>query len=112
MATVIPYDGSVEHAAALIEKGQGSLVSSIYSDKPAFLLAMADSASAYLGRMHLANSKIAEHSVGPGTVLPQLMHGGPGRAGGGQELGGMSGLHFYMQRTAIQGFSPLLEKLN
>lgn len=112
VATVIPYDGSVEEASRLLSKGQGSLVSSVYSDKPKFLLEMAHSASAYLGRMHLANSKIAEHSAGPGTVLPQLMHGGPGRAGGGQELGGLSGLHFYMQRTAIQGFSPLLEKLN
>jgi len=112
VATIIPYDGSVEHAARLLEKGRGSLVSSIYSDKAAFLLGMADSASAFLGRMHLANSKIAEHSAGPGTVLPQLMHGGPGRAGGGQELGGLSGLRFYMQRTALQGFSPLLEKLN
>ncbi len=112
VATVIPYDGSVEDASRLLAKGQGSLVSSIYSDAPKFLLAMAQSSSCFLGRMHLANSKIAEHSVGPGTVLPQLMHGGPGRAGGGQELGGLSGIKFYMQRTAVQGFSPLLEKLD
>ena len=112
VAIVIPYDGSSEHAARLVEKGQGSLVSSVYSDQTRFLLEMTQAISPFLGRLHLASAKIAEHSVGPGTVLPQLMHGGPGRAGGGQELGGLSGLQFYMQRSAIQGYAPLLEKIN
>lgn len=111
VATLIPYDGTATHAAALIERGQGSLVSSVYSDKSPFLLTLAHTIGPFLGRLHLASAKIAEHSVGPGTVLPQLMHGGPGRAGGGQELGGRSGLFFYMQRTAVQGYAPLLEKL-
>lgn len=111
VATLIPYDGSVEHVTRLIEKGQGSLVSSVYSNDSTFLKALFQAIGPFLGRLHLANDKIAEHSMGPGTVLPQLMHGGPGRAGGGQELGGLSGLRFYMQRTAVQGYAPLLEKL-
>ena len=111
VAILIPYNGTVEEAASLIELGRGSLVSSVYSDKSSFLINLAQAIGPFLGRLHLASSKIAEHSIGPGTVLPQLMHGGPGRAGGGQELGGTRGLEFYMQRTAVQGYAPLLEKL-
>jgi len=65
----------------------------------------------YNGRVNVGSAKVAEHSMGPGAVLPQLVHGGPGRAGGGEELGGLRGVLFYMQRTAIQGYKPLLEKL-
>jgi oxepin-CoA hydrolase/3-oxo-5,6-dehydrosuberyl-CoA semialdehyde dehydrogenase len=50
-------------------------------------------------------------SPGPGTVLPQLVHGGPGRAGGGEELGGARGLAFYMQRVALEGSRPVIQKL-
>jgi oxepin-CoA hydrolase/3-oxo-5,6-dehydrosuberyl-CoA semialdehyde dehydrogenase len=49
--------------------------------------------------------------MGPGTVLPQLVHGGPGRAGGGEELGGTRGMSLYLQRVALQGYRPLLEKM-
>jgi oxepin-CoA hydrolase/3-oxo-5,6-dehydrosuberyl-CoA semialdehyde dehydrogenase len=63
------------------------------------------------GRLFLGSSKLAGHAVGPGTVLPQLVHGGPGRAGGGEELGGLRGLSFYLQRTAISGDKPILEDL-
>ena len=59
----------------------------------------------------LGSAKIAESAPGPGTVLPQLVHGGPGRAGGGEELGGERGMDFYMQRSALQGYRPLLERL-
>ena len=65
----------------------------------------------YHGRLFLGSSKLAGHSVGPGTVLPQLVHGGPGRAGGGEELGGARGLHPYLQRTAISGDRPILDAL-
>ena len=61
--------------------------------------------------MAAGSSKLSGHAVGPGTVLPQLVHGGPGRAGGGEELGGARGLAFYLQRTAIQGDKPILEAL-
>jgi oxepin-CoA hydrolase/3-oxo-5,6-dehydrosuberyl-CoA semialdehyde dehydrogenase len=63
------------------------------------------------GRLFLGSSKLGGHAVGPGTVLPQLVHGGPGRAGGGEELGGARGLAFYLQRTALAGDRPILEAL-
>jgi 3,4-dehydroadipyl-CoA semialdehyde dehydrogenase len=67
--------------------------------------------AAHHGRLFLGSSKLEGHAVGPGTVLPQLVHGGPGRAGGGEELGGERGLHFYSQRTAIAGDRPILDAL-
>lgn len=111
VATLIPYNGTAEDAARQIRLGAGGLVSSVYTDDGEFATSMVKQASASLGRLHLGSSKIAEHSLGPGAVLPQLQHGGPGRAGGGSELGGRRGMEFYMQRTAIQGFAPVLEKL-
>ena len=63
------------------------------------------------GRVFLGSAKIAEQSPGPGTVLPQLVHGGPGRAGGGEELGGLRGLAFYLQRVALEGSRPVIEKI-
>jgi oxepin-CoA hydrolase/3-oxo-5,6-dehydrosuberyl-CoA semialdehyde dehydrogenase len=87
------------------------LVGSVYSDDRSFiertLLAMAP----YHGRLTAAGEKLAGQSVPPGTVLPQLLHGGPGRAGGGEELGGPRGLNLYMQRVALQGHRPLIEHL-
>lgn len=112
VATLIPYDGTVAEAAEILGLGRGSLVSSVYSDKAEFALEMTQAVAPFLGRLHLASKKIAELSAGPGVVMPTLIHGGPGRAGGGEELGGERGLRFYMQRTAIQGYQPLLEKLN
>ena len=61
------------------------------------------------GRIWMANDKSAEQSLPPGMVLPHMIHGGPGRAGGGEELGGERGLAFYLQRVALQGFRGLLE---
>jgi len=63
------------------------------------------------GRLNFGSAKVAEHSMGPGTVLPTLVHGGPGRAGGGEELGGLRGLSLYLQRTAIQGDDPMLAQM-
>jgi oxepin-CoA hydrolase/3-oxo-5,6-dehydrosuberyl-CoA semialdehyde dehydrogenase len=65
----------------------------------------------YHGRLFLGSAKIAEASPGPGTVLPHLVHGGPGRAGGGEELGGLRGLSFYMQRVALEGSRPVIERI-
>ena len=98
-------------AVALVARGGGGLVSSIYSDDRAFLGEMAFGLAPYHGRLFLGSSKLAGHAVGPGTVLPQLVHGGPGRAGGGEELGSLRGLGFYLQRTAIAGDKPILEAL-
>jgi oxepin-CoA hydrolase/3-oxo-5,6-dehydrosuberyl-CoA semialdehyde dehydrogenase len=111
VATLIPYSGEAAEAIALVAKGGGGLVSSVYSDERAWLGEMALGLAAHHGRLFLGSSKLAGHAVGPGTVLPQLVHGGPGRAGGGEELGGARGLGFYLQRTAIAGDRPILEAL-
>jgi oxepin-CoA hydrolase/3-oxo-5,6-dehydrosuberyl-CoA semialdehyde dehydrogenase len=111
VATLVPYDGAAATAAAIVARGQGSLVSSVYSDDRAFLGEMALGIAPWNGRLFLGSSKLAGHAVGPGTVLPQLVHGGPGRAGGGEELGGIRGLWFYLQRTAIAGDRPILDAL-
>ncbi|MFQ5983559.1 MAG: 3,4-dehydroadipyl-CoA semialdehyde dehydrogenase, partial [Woeseiaceae bacterium] len=90
--------------------GGGSLVSSLYSDDRNFARELLLELAPYNGRLTHGSSKVAGISPGPGTVLPHLVHGGPGRAGGGEELGGTRGMAFYMQRTAIQGYSALLDK--
>jgi oxepin-CoA hydrolase/3-oxo-5,6-dehydrosuberyl-CoA semialdehyde dehydrogenase len=110
VATLVPYAGS-EDALGALRRGDGGLVSSVYSDDRAFLRTMALGMAAHHGRLFLGSSKLDGHAVGPGTVLPQLVHGGPGRAGGGEELGGLRGLGFYSQRTAIAGDRPILDVL-
>lgn len=62
------------------------------------------------GRIWVGSDKGAEQSVPPGTVLPQMIHGGPGRAGGGEELGGLRGLALYLQRSAVQGYKGIVAK--
>ena len=111
VATVLPYNGEANEAIEAIRLGGGGLVSSIYTDDADFARAMVMGIAPYHGRLTIGSSRVAEHSPGPGTVLPMMVHGGPGRAGGGEELGGERGLHFYMQRTAVQGFRPWLEKM-
>ena len=110
VATLLPYDGSVDHAARIVRRGQGSLVSSIYGDDRKLLGDLVLSLSPWHGRLVIVDAKIAEKSVAPGTVLPHLVHGGPGRAGGGEELGGLRGLALYQQRTALQGNGPLIAR--
>ncbi len=110
VATLIPYAGAAD-AIAQVRKGGGGLVASVYSDDRQFLGEVALGIAPWNGRLLLGSSKISGHAVGPGTVLPQLIHGGPGRAGGGEELGAARGLNFYLQRTAIAGDKPILEAL-
>jgi oxepin-CoA hydrolase/3-oxo-5,6-dehydrosuberyl-CoA semialdehyde dehydrogenase len=110
VATVVPYTDQAE-AAAIVARGQGGLVSSVYSEDVAFTADLVIGLAPYHGRVFLGSAKIAEQSPGPGTVLPQLVHGGPGRAGGGEELGGVRGLAFYMQRVALEGSRPVIEKI-
>ena len=95
----------------MVALGKGGLVSSVYSDDRAYARDLILDLAPHHGRLTLGSKKIADSSPGPGTVLPQLVHGGPGRAGGGEELGGIRGLDFYLQRTALQGYRPLLERL-
>ena len=109
VVSVLPYDdiaGLVNVCAA----GGGSLVSSVYSDDRNFSREILVALAPFNGRLTHGSSKVAGISPGPGTVMPMLVHGGPGRAGGGEELGGVRGLSFYMQRTAVQGYSALLDK--
>jgi oxepin-CoA hydrolase/3-oxo-5,6-dehydrosuberyl-CoA semialdehyde dehydrogenase len=107
--TVMPYDGSAEDAARLVTAGGGGLVSSVYSDDKPFVRGCVLGIAPFHGRVTIGSSKIAGQAIPPGTVLPQLVHGGPGRAGAGEELGGRRGLAFYMQRIALQGDRALLD---
>jgi oxepin-CoA hydrolase/3-oxo-5,6-dehydrosuberyl-CoA semialdehyde dehydrogenase len=107
VASLLPYD---ENPASLVVRGNGGLVSSIYSEDQAFIEQVVMEIAPHHGRVFLGHHKI-ELSPGPGTVLPQLVHGGPGRAGGGEELGGPRGLAFYMQRVALEGSRPVIQKL-
>ncbi len=107
--TVMGYEGA-ESAAELCARGSGALVSSVYSDDRQFARDMLVRLAPFHGRLTLGGEKVASISPGPGAVMPAMVHGGPGRAGGGEELGGLRGLSFYMQRTAVQGYQPLLEK--
>jgi len=109
VVSVLPYD-DVATLIDMVAAGGGSLVSSVYSDDRNFSREMLVGLAPFNGRLTHGSSKVAAISPGPGTVMPMLVHGGPGRAGGGEELGGARGLAFYMQRTAVQGYSPLLDK--
>lgn len=103
VSTVMPYKTAAE-AIAIAKLGKGSLVGSIFTENDSFAREMVLGTAAYHGRMVVINSKSAGESTGHGSPLPHLVHGGPGRAGGGEEMGGMRGIFHYMQRTAIQGY--------
>ena len=109
--SLLPYDGTAAAGVAAVALGQGSLMSTVYSDDRAWLGNMLVGGAPWLGRMMLVSSKVADQVTAPGMVLPSCIHGGPGRAGGGEELGGERGLSFYMQRTALQGDRVILGKL-
>ena len=110
-ATLVPYSGQAAEAAALVARGQGGLVASVYSEDTGFTSEAVLGLAPFHGRVFLGSARIAEQSPGPGTVLPQLVHGGPGRAGGGEELGGLRALAFYSQRVALEGSRPVIEKI-
>jgi oxepin-CoA hydrolase/3-oxo-5,6-dehydrosuberyl-CoA semialdehyde dehydrogenase len=110
VATLMPYR-DVAGLGALVAAGGGGLVSSVYSDDKGFVQEAVLAIAPHHGRITLGNEKVAGQSVPPGTVMPQLLHGGPGRAGGGEELGGMRGTSLYLQRVALQGHRALIEQL-
>ncbi len=109
-ATVLTFDGSADAAIDLVAAGGGGLVASVYSDDADWGGDVAFGIAPFSGRVHWGSAKIHDQSPGPGTVLPNFVHGGPGKAGGGEELGGQRGLSFYMQRTAIQADRGLLKR--
>lgn len=105
--SLLPYDGD---PGPIVARGGGGLVCSLYSEDAAWLEETVAAIAPHHGRIFIGHPKI-ELSPGPGTVLPQLVHGGPGRAGGGEELGGARALAFYLQRLALQGSRPLVQGL-
>ena len=111
VATMLVYDGSVEQASALVRRAEGGLVTSVYSNDRAFAAGMTGELAPYHGRVYLGSEKMASVAMGSGLVLPQCVHGGPGRAGGGEELGGVRGIHHYMHRVALQGARAMIERL-
>jgi oxepin-CoA hydrolase/3-oxo-5,6-dehydrosuberyl-CoA semialdehyde dehydrogenase len=111
VSTVAPYSGDAAFAAEFVARGEGCLVSSAYSDDRDWVASFVAAATPWAGRLYLGSSKMAAQSPGPGTALPALNHGGPGRAGDGGELGGDRGLHLYMQRCALEGDASVLKSL-
>ncbi len=110
VATILTWDGTASGAIEMVSAGGGGLLCSVYSDDKSWGGEVVMGLAPWHGRVHWGSRKVHDQSPGPGTVLPNLVHGGPGKAGGGEELGGVRGLHFYMQRTAIQADRGLLEK--
>ena len=111
VTTLLPYDGSVDSAVDYIARGEGCLVSSLYSNDRKWLQAALLKAAVWNGRLFVVSGKVADSALTPSTVLPNQNHGGPGRAGGGLELGGTRGLDLYTNLVAIQGDRALLGKL-
>ena len=101
VATLMPYRDA-DHAAALFERGGGSLVASIVSHDRAFVRDLARASAPWHGRLHILD-RDAKEATPHGAPLPHMIHGGPGRAGGGEELGGVRAVAHYMARTAVQG---------
>jgi oxepin-CoA hydrolase/3-oxo-5,6-dehydrosuberyl-CoA semialdehyde dehydrogenase len=102
VCTVLPY-ARLDDAIALARRGGGSLVASVFSADDATAARLVRGLAPFHGRILVVNAACAQDSTGHGSPLPHLVHGGPGRAGGGEELGGIRGVLHYMQRTAVQG---------
>ncbi len=107
VSTIIPYKDN-DHAIELAQRGEGSLVASVVTHDPKFAREMAIGIGSHHGRLYFLDRDCAKEGTGHGSPLPQLVHGGPGRAGGGEEMGGLRGVFHYMQRTAIQGHPTTL----
>jgi len=107
VSTLIPYQ-SDEEAIELAALGRGSLVGSIISNDPQTVTRLTIGTAPYHGRLLVLNEACAKESTGHGSPLPHLIHGGPGRAGGSEEMGGIRGVKHYMQRTALQGSPDML----
>lgn len=110
VSTLMPYQ-DLDQAIELAKMGKGSLVSTIATSDVDTATQYAVEASAYHGRILVLNEASAPESTGHGSPMPQLMHGGPGRAGGGEELGGMGSVKHYLQRTALQGHPSMLTEI-
>ncbi len=111
VATLLPYDGSATEAAEIVALAGGTLVTSVYSDDSAWVEGFLERGGSSTGRLYVGSEESAAEAPGSGVALPQTLHGGPGRAGGGEELGGLIGVQLYLQRLAIQGGPALIDSL-
>jgi oxepin-CoA hydrolase/3-oxo-5,6-dehydrosuberyl-CoA semialdehyde dehydrogenase len=107
VSTLMPYD-DLDEAVALAARGRGSLVATLVTRSPAVAAQVVPQMAALHGRVHILDPQAAPESTGHGSPLPQLKHGGPGRAGGGEELGGVRAVKHYLQRAAVQGSPTML----
>jgi oxepin-CoA hydrolase/3-oxo-5,6-dehydrosuberyl-CoA semialdehyde dehydrogenase len=107
VSTLMPYD-TLDEAIALAAKGRGSLVGTLVTKDPATAAHVVPQVAAWHGRLLVLDREAAVESTGHGSPLPGLKHGGPGRAGGGEELGGVRAVHHYLQRAAVQGSPTML----
>jgi len=110
VATVMPYR-DISHACELLNRGQGSLVASVVTSDPAIAKEAVIHSAPWHGRLYFNNHQSNREATGHGSPLPHMVHGGPGRAGGGEELGGIRAVKHYMQRTALQGPPDLLQPI-
>ena len=111
VSTIMGYR-DLDHAIALANRGEGSLVASVITHDADVAREVASGAGAFHGRLYFNNRDSMKESTGHGSPLPHMVHGGPGRAGGGEELGGLRGVMHYMQRTAIQGSPDILTAIS
>lgn len=110
VSTLMPYK-NMDEAIELAQMGKGSLVSSIVTYDDAIAKEYVIGAASHHGRILVLNRENAKQSTGHGSPLPGLVHGGPGRAGGGEEMGGMRGIKHYLQRCAVQGTPTTLTEV-
>ena len=111
ISTLMPYK-TIEEAIELANLGKGSLVSTICTNDEEIMRDYVLGAAAYHGRILILNRDSAKESTGHGSPMPLLVHGGPGRAGGGEEMGGLRGVKHYLQRTAIQGHPSAISAIS
>lgn len=107
VSTIMGYR-DLDHAMTLANRGEGSLVASVITHDPEVARSVVLGSGAYHGRLYFNNRDSMKESTGHGSPLPHMVHGGPGRAGGGEEMGGIRGVMHYMQRTAVQGSPDIL----
>jgi oxepin-CoA hydrolase/3-oxo-5,6-dehydrosuberyl-CoA semialdehyde dehydrogenase len=110
VSTLMPYEGITE-AIALSKLGKGSLVTTIVTNNGVEARQYVIGAASHHGRILVLNRDCAKESTGHGSPLPLLVHGGPGRAGGGEEMGGIRGVKHYLQRTALQGSPTMITEI-
>jgi len=110
VSTVMGYR-SLDEGIELVKRGRGSLCGSLFTGSDSVAREVVLGTAAYHGRLMLINRHSAKESTGHGSPLPHLVHGGPGRAGGGEEMGGMRSVMHYLQRTALQGHPTTLSRV-